>query len=118
VSNISSGQQRPPHDWATDGVLRACQDVRAYVASLRSKIEVDPIRPVHILTEYGVGYRFVRDVWAKDDSRVETATLGNAAMGADCPCRPILWVCRLPFAALSVNLGRSSMSALRPLFPQ
>lgn len=33
--------------------------VRVFVASLRRKLEMDPARPVHILTEPGVGYRFV-----------------------------------------------------------
>ena len=33
--------------------------VRVFVASLRRKLETDPARPVHILTEPGVGYRFV-----------------------------------------------------------
>ena len=33
------------------------QYVRIYVRSLRQKIEADPSRPRHILTESGVGYR-------------------------------------------------------------
>lgn len=33
------------------------QYLRTYVRSLRQKIEADPERPVHILTEQGVGYR-------------------------------------------------------------
>ena len=32
--------------------------VRVYMAELRKKIEVDPARPRHIVTEQGVGYRF------------------------------------------------------------
>ncbi len=32
--------------------------VRIYVARLRQKLEVDPARPAHLLTETGVGYRF------------------------------------------------------------
>jgi len=35
------------------------QYLRVYVAQLRKKIEDDPNRPVHILTESGVGYRFI-----------------------------------------------------------
>lgn len=35
------------------------QYLRVFVAQLRKKIEADPNRPVHILTESGVGYRFV-----------------------------------------------------------
>ena len=33
--------------------------LRVYIASLRRKLEVDPSRPRHILTELGVGYRLV-----------------------------------------------------------
>ncbi len=33
------------------------QYLRVYVRALRQKIEADPERPVHILTEQGVGYR-------------------------------------------------------------
>lgn len=35
--------------------------VRVYMTHLRRKIEDDPSRPKHILTETGVGYRFVMD---------------------------------------------------------
>jgi two-component system, OmpR family, KDP operon response regulator KdpE len=35
------------------------QYLRVFIAQLRKKIETDPNRPVHILTESGVGYRFV-----------------------------------------------------------
>jgi two-component system KDP operon response regulator KdpE len=35
------------------------QYVRVFIAQLRKKIETDPNRPVHIITESGVGYRFV-----------------------------------------------------------
>lgn len=37
----------------------AQQYLRVYVAHLRRKLEADPIRPTLILTEGGVGYRFV-----------------------------------------------------------
>lgn len=33
--------------------------LRVFVSQLRHKIEEDPLRPTHILTEPGVGYRFV-----------------------------------------------------------
>ena len=35
------------------------QYLRVFVAQLRKKIETDPNRPAHIITESGVGYRFV-----------------------------------------------------------
>jgi two-component system KDP operon response regulator KdpE len=36
----------------------AQQYLRVYVASLRRKLELDPVRPRLIITEPGVGYRF------------------------------------------------------------
>jgi len=33
--------------------------LRIYMAHLRAKLEVDPARPRHLITETGVGYRFV-----------------------------------------------------------
>jgi two-component system KDP operon response regulator KdpE len=35
------------------------QYLRVFIAQLRKKIEIDPNRPVHIITESGVGYRFI-----------------------------------------------------------
>ncbi len=35
------------------------QYLRVYIAQLRKKIENDPNRPLHLVTESGVGYRFV-----------------------------------------------------------
>jgi two-component system, OmpR family, KDP operon response regulator KdpE len=35
--------------------------LRVFMAGLRRKIEVDPARPRHLMTEQGVGYRFVVD---------------------------------------------------------
>jgi two-component system, OmpR family, KDP operon response regulator KdpE len=35
------------------------QYLRVFIAQLRKKIETDPNRPSHIITESGVGYRFV-----------------------------------------------------------
>jgi two-component system KDP operon response regulator KdpE len=32
--------------------------LRVYVAQLRRKLEPDPSRPVHLITEPGMGYRF------------------------------------------------------------
>lgn len=43
----------------------AQQYVRVYVASLRRKLEPDPLRPVLIVTEPGMGYRLIRPVPAK-----------------------------------------------------
>ncbi len=38
------------------------QYLRVYIAQLRKKIENDPNRPNHIITETGVGYRFVAKI--------------------------------------------------------
>jgi two-component system KDP operon response regulator KdpE len=35
--------------------------LRIYMKQLRDKLEVDPVRPRHLLTETGVGYRLVAD---------------------------------------------------------
>lgn len=35
--------------------------VRIYIHQLRQKIEKDPARPVYLMSEPGVGYRFIRD---------------------------------------------------------
>jgi two-component system KDP operon response regulator KdpE len=35
------------------------QYLRVFIAQLRKKIETDPNSPVHIMTESGVGYRFI-----------------------------------------------------------
>jgi two-component system, OmpR family, KDP operon response regulator KdpE len=35
------------------------QYLRVFIAQIRKKIEADPNRPVHILTESGIGYRFI-----------------------------------------------------------
>ena len=37
----------------------AQQHLRVHIAHLRRKIEIDPVRPKYIVTEPGVGYRFV-----------------------------------------------------------
>jgi two-component system KDP operon response regulator KdpE len=37
------------------------QYLRVYVAQLRRKLERDPARPKHLLTEPGVGYRLVEE---------------------------------------------------------
>jgi two-component system, OmpR family, KDP operon response regulator KdpE len=36
--------------------------VRVYISSLRRKLERDPRFPRHIVTEFGIGYRLVKDV--------------------------------------------------------
>ncbi len=47
--------------WAGRSFGDAQQYLRVHVAHLRRKLEADPVRPRHILTEPGVGYRFVVD---------------------------------------------------------
>ena len=46
--------------WGPDYINQS-QYLRVYVGQLRKKIEDDPNRPVHIITESGVGYRFIID---------------------------------------------------------
>ena len=41
------------------GFIHQSQYLRVYIAQIRKKIENDPNRPVYLLTESGVGYRFV-----------------------------------------------------------
>lgn len=41
------------------GYINQSQYLRVFIAQLRKKIEDDPNRPKHIITESGVGYRFV-----------------------------------------------------------
>ncbi|MGW4424656.1 winged helix-turn-helix domain-containing protein, partial [Streptosporangium sp. NPDC004631] len=38
--------------------LKETHYLRQYMAQLRKKLEPDPGRPVHLLTEPGMGYRF------------------------------------------------------------
>lgn len=45
------------HVWG-NAYSQESQYLRVYMAQLRKKIEADPNRPVHIITESGVGYRF------------------------------------------------------------
>ena len=42
----------PPHQ-------NESQYLRVFIAQLRKKVETDPNRPTHIITESGVGYRFI-----------------------------------------------------------
>jgi two-component system KDP operon response regulator KdpE len=39
--------------------MEESQYLRVFIAQLRKKIERDPNRPEHIVTESGVGYRFI-----------------------------------------------------------
>ncbi|HEX6182233.1 MAG TPA: response regulator, partial [Chitinophagaceae bacterium] len=41
------------------GFINQSQYLRVFIAQIRKKIETDPNRPEHLLTESGVGYRFV-----------------------------------------------------------
>lgn len=43
------------------GYLEQSQYLRVFIAQLRKKIEVDANKPKHIVTESGVGYRFLAD---------------------------------------------------------
>ena len=44
------------------GFINQSQDLRVFVAQIRKKIEDDPNRPEYLLTESGVGYRFIAKV--------------------------------------------------------
>lgn len=41
------------------GYIKQSQYLRVFIAQLRKKIEEDPNRPAYIITESGVGYRFI-----------------------------------------------------------
>ena len=41
------------------GYVNQSQYLRVFIAQLRKKIEADPNRPVYLVTESGIGYRFV-----------------------------------------------------------
>lgn len=41
------------------GFINQSQYLRVFIAQIRKKIEDDPNRPVYLLTESGVGYRFI-----------------------------------------------------------
>ena len=43
------------------GYETAGGNLRVYMAQLRRKLEADPARPRHLLTEPGMGYRFQPD---------------------------------------------------------
>jgi two-component system KDP operon response regulator KdpE len=47
------------------------RSLRVFITTLRKKLELDPTRPAHIVTELGVGYRLV------DDSAQEAANDAN-----------------------------------------
>ncbi len=47
------------HEVWGPGYLGQSQYLRVFIAQLRKKIETDANRPEYILTESGVGYRFV-----------------------------------------------------------
>lgn len=41
------------------GSINQSQYLRVFIAQIRKKIEDDPNRPEYLLTEAGVGYRFI-----------------------------------------------------------
>jgi two-component system KDP operon response regulator KdpE len=41
------------------GYINQSQYLRVFIAQIRKKIEDDPNRPAYLITESGVGYRFV-----------------------------------------------------------
>jgi two-component system KDP operon response regulator KdpE len=57
-SKVLTHQFLLSHVWGTKDAHDA-QYVRVFVGTLRKKLEPDPNRPMHFITESGVGYRFV-----------------------------------------------------------
>ncbi|GAB4091472.1 response regulator transcription factor KdpE [Flaviaesturariibacter terrae] len=55
---VMTHQQMLTKVWGP-GFTAESQYLRVYVAQLRKKIEKDPNRPRHLITESGVGYRFL-----------------------------------------------------------
>jgi two-component system, OmpR family, KDP operon response regulator KdpE len=49
-----------PHVWGPEDADHT-EYLRVYMRQLRKKLEIDPERPEHILTEPGIGYRFITD---------------------------------------------------------
>jgi two-component system, OmpR family, KDP operon response regulator KdpE len=45
------------------------RSLRVFITTLRKKLELDPTRPVHIVTEPGVGYRLVTNTDRDDDAQ-------------------------------------------------
>jgi len=43
--------------------------LRIYMKQLRDKLEADPVRPQHLITETGVGYRLLADEVRADDAQ-------------------------------------------------
>ena len=54
---LLSGKQLLQEVWGS-GYETAGGNLRVYMAKLRLKLEADPARPRHLLTEPGLGYRF------------------------------------------------------------
>ena len=54
---VLTHQQILKEIWGVGAQLET-QYLRVFVGTLRKKIEDNPNRPVHIITENGVGYRF------------------------------------------------------------
>ena len=44
--------------WGPGGYPQDNDYLRVYMARLRRKLELDPSRPRHLITEPGIGYRF------------------------------------------------------------
>jgi two-component system KDP operon response regulator KdpE len=44
------------------------RSLRVFITTLRKKLEVDPARPLHILTEPGIGYRLATDIDSQSQS--------------------------------------------------
>jgi two-component system, OmpR family, KDP operon response regulator KdpE len=53
------GQRQLLHEVWGPQYERETNYLRVYLAQLRRKLEADPSHPEHLITEPGIGYRFV-----------------------------------------------------------
>lgn len=70
--------------------------VRVHMANLRKKIEVDASMPKHVITEAGVGYRFVIDREKAKDDRSPSSPLRALAA-----CAPAMMPALTPRSAIA-----------------
>ena len=67
------------------GYETAGGNLRVYMAKLRQKVEADPARPRHLLTEPGMGYRFQPEERESAQSRPDGLENGQGPNGSEVP---------------------------------